>query len=192
MNYVRTLQVMALESSLSVRLPEADKLLTNESPALELLTDFAHSIPPMLESGTSLADAEQLMRREHANLKIIIGQGEAFRGILTLLDIHSSRTLKMANAMKVERKDLTVADVMIPRNELHAIDQDTLASANVGQVAELLQALGERFLLVVDHANSVLVGLISARDLTRRLNVPDFVAGPAKSFSEIQAALAKH
>ena len=148
MNYIRNLQVMALESSLSVRLPEADKLLTNESPALELLTDFAHSIPPMLESGTSLADAEQLMRREHANLKIIIGQGESFRGILTLLDIHSSRTLKIANAMKVERNDLTVADVMIPRNELHAIDQDTLASATVGQVAQLLQELGERFLLV--------------------------------------------
>lgn len=187
--HYRELDTLPLGEAIQVRRPEPGELLNLNSRALDLLVDFSRNQPPMLESATSVDDAEAMMRREHSGLKLVIGADETFRGIVTQIDIRSSKLMRIANATNIPRSDLTVADVMIPRNELHAVSFSAFSKATIGAVLRTMQALGEQYLLVTDDDNQCLRGIISARDITRRLHLPDIGDGPARSIAAIQAAM---
>ena len=156
---------------------------------MELMSDFAHSIPPMIEASTSVEEADHLMRREHCTYKIVIGNEEEFRGIVTLLDIHSSATMRATTSTGLSRSELSVTEVMVPRSELHALRFSKFERANVRDILGLLQSLGERFLLVIDDDTGSLRGLVSFRSVTRRLALPNMPFKPARTFAEIQTAL---
>ncbi|MEQ8265200.1 CBS domain-containing protein [Pseudohaliea sp.] len=187
--HYRELDTLPLGEAIQVRRPEPGELLNLNSRALDLLVDFSRNQPPMLESATSVDDAEAMMRREHSGLKLVIGADETFRGIVTQIDIRSSKLMRIANATNIPRSDLTVADVMIPRNELHAVSFSAFGKATIGAVLRTMQTLGEQYLLVTDDDNQCLRGIISARDITRRLHLPDIGDGPARSIAAIQAAM---
>ena len=189
MKHYRELETRPLGEAIQVRRPEPGELLNLNSRALDLLVDFSRNQPPMLESATSVDDAEATMRREHSGLKLVIGADETFRGIVTQLDIRSSKLMRIANATNIPRSDLTVADVMIPRSKLHAVDFRVFSTATVGAVLCTMQALGEQYLLVTEDDSNCLRGIISARDITRRLPLPDIDSGPARSLADIQAAM---
>ena len=192
MNYTKTLTVEPLQSDLKVRIPDEDVMLSMDCSAMELLTDFAHSVPPMIESSTSVDEADHLMRREHCTYKIVIGSDEQFRGIVTLLDIHSSATMRATNKTGLSRNELAVTEVMVPRSDLHALRFSKFEKATVRDIVELLKSLGERFLLVIDDDTGSLRGLVSSRSVTRRLALPNMPFKPARTFAEIQSALSQH
>jgi CBS domain-containing protein len=189
MNHHKHLDVRALDGALRIRRPDPATPYTTDSPALELFTDFERNPPPMLESSTSVQDAEAFMLREHASFKLVIGHDEDFRGIITLLDIRSSKLMRIANATGIPRQELTVSDVMIPRQQLHMVTHSALQRATVGAVLAALERLGERYLLVVDDEDESLRGLFSAREIKRRLHLPDMAEVPGRSVAAIKAAL---
>lgn len=190
MNAINKLEPVTLPAGVKVRQPEPEVLLSTNCPAMEILTDFEHSVPPMLEASTSVNNADQLMHREHCTMKLVIGQDEVFKGIVTYLDIHSSKLMQVATKTGISRNDLTVADVMIPRTQLHAVSFAKFEKATVGDVLALLESLDERYLLVMDYEAGVLRGVVSLRDLRRRLHLPETAAVRANSFADLQAALA--
>jgi len=192
MNYTRTLAVHTLDSPINVRLPEAEDLLSMDASALELMTDFHHNVPPMIEASTSVDEADELMQREHCTYKIVIDHAEQLRGIVTLLDIHSSLTLAASNATGLNRTELPVTEIMVPVEQLHGIAYSRLARAQVRDLVETMKTLSERFLLVLDDDSGRLRGLVSSRVLSRRLALPNMPFRPAQTISEIQAALGHH
>jgi CBS domain-containing protein len=189
MDLSRKMSVIALENTLRVRMPEPELMLSMDSPATELLSDFARSIPPMVEGSTPVDEVDSLMRREHCTYKIVISSDEQFLGIITSLDIHSSETMRATMRTGLPRNELPVTEVMVPRSELHGMLFSKFERASVGDVVGLLGSLGERFLLVIDDDTRVLRGLVSSRDVIRRLALPEIPIKPARTFSEIQAVL---
>lgn len=185
----KCLQTGSMANVVLIHRPERHDKLDKDSPALELLTDFTTSEPPMLERGTRIDDAEAIMSREHVSLKLVIDHLEQFCGLITQLDIRSSRLMKVAVATGIPRADLTVDDVMTRRSDLHSVDFADFQRTNVGRVLSTMKQLGDRHLLVVDTGGQRLRGIVTARDIAMRLNTPDDISERANTFADIFTAL---
>jgi CBS domain-containing protein len=187
----RSLETTTLDAVAEIDRPQVKETLTLDDSASEVFIDFQLTMPPMLEADTSVNAAQFLMEREHATLKLVIGRDETFRGVITQVDICSSKLLRVCNATGIPRSELTVAEVMTPREQLHAVRMPAFMRASVGRVLDTLQRLGEQYLLIVDEESSRIRGLICARDITRRLHLRDIDSGRANSFVDLVSTLNK-
>lgn len=184
-----SLPTVSLSGALQVRLPEPAAMLTPESPAAELMTDFAHGVPPMIEGNISLGEADRLMRIEHCSYKVVVDANDQFRGIITLHEIHSAAALRAAEMSGVNHDEVPVEDVMLRRDDLHGVPYSALQQATVRDVVALMRQLAESFVLIVDDDSGALRGLIRTRDVMRCLNLTDVPLKPGRTFADLQSTL---
>jgi CBS-domain-containing membrane protein len=178
------------------RLDNVRKLLASEqvpqisadSPALSVFTDFRVKTPYTVAPDTSPADAERLMLEAHVKMKIVVDADNNLLGILGLKELDEERIITLV-ASGMSRDEITVADLMIPKDRLSAFSYKELASAKVRDVMEALKAEGLQHCLVVDDANQSICGLISASDIARKLHIP-LSLHKAPSFAEIVGIVA--
>lgn len=156
------------------------------STALSVFTDFRQHEPAIIDADTKALDAEQIMRRSHQRLKLVLnGQGE-FVGILSLEDLSDHELIKkVANGHN--RNELTVTDMMQRRDRLKVLDYHDLEVMTVAEVLDLLKQYGDEHCLVVEREQHEIRGIISAREIARLLNIPLSISRPPK-FAEVYLA----
>ncbi|UNQ73622.1 CBS domain-containing protein [Infirmifilum sp. NZ] len=113
--------------------------------------------PIVVELGTSLRQAAQIMVREGVGLLPIVSPGDRRR----VLGVISERDFVKAFATQRGLDDLNVEDVGT-MGDVVAIRED----ASVGEAARLMLERGIRHLVVVDTEGK-LVGVISIRDVVK-------------------------
>jgi len=158
--------------------------------ATAVLTDFSKQNPLMLEQNTSIDEAIEIMNKTHVSMKLVIDGQETFRGLITLDDLLSAKVMKGMEHGRLRRHELTVAQVMTPRSELQAIENNVFATATIGDVLATMKKYGVQHLLVVDSPRGCVRGLVSASNIARRMHVPIVISERANSFSDICRAVA--
>ncbi len=189
MNSFRVLRTSSLAEIDTIQHPEDKEHLSLDSPALEVFTDFEQHMPLMLEETASVDEAIETMRRTHVKLKLIIDSREAFRGVITLADLMSVKVMQAAESTGLSRSELSVAQVMTPRSDLHAICVEDLTTAKIGDILATMKTFGDQHVLVLDRARRSIRGIISARDIARALHIPVSIDAKANSFSEVYHAI---
>lgn len=189
MKTFKILKTLSLADISTIERPADNEHLNLESPACEVFTDFNQHIPLMLEQSTSVNDAIDLMKRTHVKLKLVIDSRESFRGVISLADLLSVRVMRAAQETGLSRDDLTVAQVMTRRENLHAINIDDMAASRIGDLLATMQTFGDQHVLVVDPRKGSIRGMISATDIARSLHIPVSINARANSFSEVYQAI---
>ncbi|MFV8819052.1 CBS domain-containing protein [Haliea sp. E17] len=187
-NY-KSLPTVSLKHVDRIERPDYSEPLTTESSALEVLLDFREQQPMMLESSTPLNEAIELMKRTHEKVKLVIDSEETFRGVISLADLLSVKVMKASQSTGMHHHELTVGDVMIPRNTLRAVEYTELCSARVGDLLSTMKNYGDRFVLVVDGKTNSLRGLIGSGAIARGLRIPILIGERANTFSDIYHAV---
>ncbi|CDZ76739.1 CBS domain protein [Legionella massiliensis] len=149
--------------------PDENFEITLDSPALEIFTDFKKTEPLLIEQSIDLVTAEDLMKKTHVKLKLVMDHGN-FVGTLAYEDLISEKAMSRANHMK--RSDIFVNEVMTPRSYLKAIQFEDVKRAKIRDIVETLQNEGKQHFLVVDGEDHCIRGIFSASDIARRLHVP--------------------
>ena len=167
---MRTLTAYTLDQIDHLIQPAEFQDATLKSPALSVFTDFRTSNPMLLDEDTPALEAEDMMRHEHSQLKLIVDASREMVGVLSS-DQFSSQNLMRLVSKDVKAKDLTVKDVMQPRADVMGLSYQQLQHCTVGDVLNTLQKAGEPYAVVVDHENHQIRGIISARDITARLHI---------------------
>ena len=167
--------------------PEESKQITEDSPALEVFTDFTQSKPLVIDAQTTAVEAEQLMLKAHVRLKLVVDSDNHFLGVISLDDINQQEQVKQI-ANGAQRMELALTDFMHPRESIKAFDFHELSQACISQVIDALQESGERHCLVVDHQTHKIRGIISASDIARKLHLPINIASKS-SFVDIFSAV---
>ncbi|WP_049722692.1 CBS domain-containing protein [Gilvimarinus polysaccharolyticus] len=162
--------------------------LSMSSPAEKVLIDFDVRQPMVLDQGVSVDDAAYLMRITHAKIKLVMDANKQFRGVVSQRDIDSVKVLATATSMGIARADLTVKDIMTPTVQLQGIKRNVLARAQIADLVEALEFAGQYFLLVLDD-NECICGLISADEISYRLDRHLDIEPFAHSFNEVFNAL---
>ncbi|MDF1690535.1 MAG: CBS domain-containing protein [Cycloclasticus sp.] len=168
--------------------PERNNNITLDSSALEVFTDFNQIKPLVIESSISAIDAEKLMQKAHVHLKIVVDSNNHFLGIVSLEDLNCQEILKRISKGD-NREELSVTDFMRRRKSLKAVDYSELEKASIDTVIGALKSNNQQHCLVIDREQHKIRGIISARDIARKLHLPLNIASDSTFVGIFQAVL---
>lgn len=168
---MNSLQLFPIEPIDRLHKPSEPTTLSMSSAALEIFTDFAKHQPLVLEAGATALEATEQMKKTHVNMKLIVDPEDRLVGILTSDDLAQQRVMQQVATIGQPRTEITVETLMRPVSRLFALDYEQLCNATVEHVVEMLQHEGLPYCLVVEHGAHQIRGVISARDIARRLHI---------------------
>ncbi len=185
MNNYNELKTILLDASDHIARPEELHEYTLDTDAIEVMTDFEKVQPLMMEQDVSIDEARQMMRKVHVRSVLVIDKDENFRGLLTLADLESRSALSIATSAGLKRDDISIREVMTPRERLHAIPFSEINHASIGDLMRTLQHTGTPHMLVVDMVKHEIRGVIASSDIARRLKIPVDISKKAAHFREV-------
>ncbi|WP_337879522.1 histidine kinase [Rheinheimera sp.] len=168
---MRKLNLFAVETADHLVQPAEFADTSLDTAALEFVTDFKHNSPMMIDAETCAVEAEDMMKHEHSKLKLVIDANQEMIGLISFEQLSIQNVLQRMGK-GINRKDLTVADLMLPRSEVKALAYQQLQHCSIGDVLHTLQSHGEQYCLVIDTDSHHIRGLMSAADIASRLHVP--------------------
>jgi len=189
MKEYRVLETVGLSDIDNIQRPEEHENINLESSAFEVFTDFRIERPFMLEQSVSIGDATLMLQRAHVRRKLVIDADEQFRGVISLADLLSSKVMRTIESTGLKREDMTIADVMIRKEDLQAVEFQEFQHAKIGDILMIMKQFGEEHVLVVEGESRSIRGIVSSTDIARKLHQTVNIEERANSFSEIYQAL---
>ena len=167
---------------------------TLEDPALQVMTDFKAVTAVIVLSGDALDEAHRRMIQRGVRLLLVVDQDRRVVGVITATDILGEKPMRIITQRGVRREELLVRDVMSSQETLEVLDLAALRTAKVGHVVATLKGAGRQHALVVEHdatGRQTVRGVFSATQIARQLGVAIPTSEVARTFSEIEAQLAR-
>lgn len=188
------LPVRSLEKALGLLRPACilPSRVSQENPALDVMTDFRRLTAFIATPGDTIKQAEERMIRRKVRLLFVMDNDDCVVGLITSTDIHGEKAMQVVQSHGIRRDEVLVADIMTPVDRLEAIDFNDIANARVGHVLETLKTRGRQHALVIEETadGKMVRGLLSLSQLSKQLGVSVEAAEVAHTFIEIEQQLA--
>lgn len=188
MNTFKELNTQLLNNC-EVRQPVAKVELTLADPVKNIVTDFGSYNPLRLKAMVGIDDALGAIKNAATSFSLVMNDKDQLAGIISAADLQSAKVLSLAHQQGLSRKDLTVEDMMTPISKAHGVSQHYMDHASVGDTLHTMEKRGVMFLLVLSTADNQICGLISAREISRRLNIPLHISPIASGFHEVMLSV---
>jgi CBS domain-containing protein len=166
--------------------PEEFFEVSLSSPVREVFTDFKTHNPLVIESDTFAWEALHLMEKTHMHAILVVKNNELI-GQISQEELNAQQ-LMVKQQQGYDRSLLKVDDLMITRSELKALNEYWLDTLTIAEFIDLLKAECMQHCLVTDVDSKQIRGIISARDISRRLHI-DVDIPNQQSFAEICRAV---
>jgi len=168
--------------------------VTLDSPALDVMTDFAHVQAATIDPSASLAVANDYMITRGVRSLFVTSPEGRMLGLITTTDLLGERPMRASHAHGVKRHELLVGDVMTPAGDAVALRFEDVRSAKVGHVVASLKQAGRHHELVAETLPSGEIrirGMFSVSQIARQLGMPLQITELARTFAEIEQVLAE-
>jgi CBS-domain-containing membrane protein len=166
-----------------------------DSPALQVMTDLTRTPTACIGSDALLTDANRSMIYRGVRMLFVVDDEKRLQGILTASDVLGERPLQVAQNIGISRDELTVGQIMTPADRLDTIELAMVTRAEVGHVVATLKDCGRQHAFVVDrdrHGRQMVCGVFSATQIARQLGMSLPTGETARTFAEIEAAIASY
>jgi CBS domain-containing protein len=185
----KLLETHPLKPYTSIHHPESqDSLITLDSPAITIFTDFKSRPVETIHPETSLPNGMIEMKASKVKSLIVVNDEGEILGLVSLKDIQGLKTGRMAQYHSLSPAELTIAHVMTPAHKLETIEFKFLANARVGHIAKIIHEHDLQHLLVVDHDEigaPKVRGIFSATRLARQLGIDPLGTMSSHTFEEM-------
>src|SRR4051812_14569391 len=158
------------------------------------MTDLRSNTAVIILSGDTVEEAHRRMIQRGVRLLLVVDQNRQVVGVITATDILGEKPMQAVSQRGIRREELIVRDVMTPQERLEGLDVSDVRAARVGHVVSTLRQSGRQHALVVERdANGRMLvrGVFSATQIARQLGVAIPTSEIARTFSEIEAQLAR-
>ena len=165
-----------------------------EDGATGVMTDFTRVTAVICLPGDSVDEAHRRMIQRGVRLLLVVDQDRKVVGLVTATDILGEKPVLAASQRGLHRHDVLVRDIMTPQERLEVLAMADVRAAKVGHVVATLQKAGRQHAMVVDRdaaGRQTVRGLFSATQIARQLGVSIQTSEIARTFSEIEAMLAR-
>lgn len=190
----KTLATHRPKAQVLVQQPDTQRPVTVHSAAIDVMTDFTRLHSITIPPDASLFTANETMVARGVRLLLVVADSQNLLGIVSTRDTLGERPMQLAHQGKGNLFELTVADLMHTVAETDMLDYNDVRHANVGDIVATLKGLGRQHVLVtaVDPADGRqrVRGVFSATQIGRQLGVEVQTFEIARTFAEIEAALA--
>lgn len=139
--------------------------LTLSSPATSVMTDLRNIKAVTIYNDHTISQAHNLMIARAIRLLFIFNHDEQFIGVITANDILGEKPI----ALHKRHTDILVSEIMQEKNNLKALDYQSIETANIGSLIATMKKIGSQHVLVVksnqDHKKDEVIGLISTSQI---------------------------
>ena len=170
--------------------------MKSDTPAIEVMTDLRQVAAATIHAGATLARANREMIARGVRLLLVVDVTGAIEGLIS-----AQRRPRReggepaASSAAAVTTELTVADLMVPREEIEVLDIAVVMRAEVGHIVATLKEAGRQHALVVDNdrvtGEEYVRGIFSATQIGRQLGMPIVMFEVANTFAQIEAELAR-
>jgi CBS domain-containing protein len=170
------------------------QLLTLDDAALHAMTDFRSVTAVVILPGDSVNEAHGRMIQRGVRLLLVVDQDRQVVGLITASDILGEKPVQVITQRGIRREELLVRDIMTPQERLEVLDLVDLRTAKLGHVVATLKQSARQHAVVVEYDDAgrqTVRGLFSATQIARQLGVAIPTSEVARTFSEIEAQLAR-
>lgn len=150
-----------LEHPVYIARPAPPRAVTEDSPALDVMTDLRYCPADLIAPDEAADAARDLMTRRNATVLLVIGQDRCAAGIITPADLGDACL-----------DGVSVAEVMTPLVRMTAIAFDDLRHACVGEVIATLRDRGREHALVIKthtDTKTEIIGVLSMPQIGQQL-----------------------
>jgi CBS-domain-containing membrane protein len=164
-----------------------------DSAALLVMTDLSQVPSATISADASLEDANQSMLVRGVRALFVVGNSNDMVGLVTSVDVLGEKPLLVAQRRQSKRSDLRVADVMVPVDQVEALNIEDVKRASVGNIVATLKLDGRAHAIVVgkgEGGDQTVLGIFSASQIARQLGVQIQTHEVARTFAEIEALIA--
>ena len=165
------------------------------SPAIRVMTSLRQVSAGTIRPDATIAEATQTMIARGVRLLLVVDRDKLVVGLITARDTQGERPVRLVHEQGGRFEDLQVRDVMTPRDAIDLIDIRDVMRAEVRDIVATLKDQGRQHALVAETDPLTdqirICGIFSATQIGRQLGLPVQTFEVAKTFAEIQAALAK-
>lgn len=168
--------------------------VTLQDPAQQVMTDFKSNTAIIILSGDTMDEAHRRMIQRAVRLLLVVDQDRCVVGVITSSDILGEKPMQTITQRRIRREELLVRDIMTPQDRLEVLDLSEVRTAKVGHVVATLRLSGRQHALVVEYDSTgghTVRGLFSATQIARQLGVTIGTSEIARTFSDIEAQLAR-
>lgn len=161
------------------------------SPAVQVMTDFRCHKPSMVgvdESVKVLLDRAEIVKT--GDFWVMDSRAE-FVGIVAAEHLSSQHVQLRRLDLGLKLNELTLRDIMLPRQSLQALELAEVMGATIGDLVATLRDSGQTYLLVIDREQHQIRGVISAKQIEERLH-NSLEIRPKLTFVDIFTAIRAH
>lgn len=163
------------------------------SPATDVMTDFTKVAAITMGPCATLSAAEQRMVASNVRLLLVTEQSNKILGIITATDIQGDRPIKYIQQVGGKREDIFLQDIMTPTDKLDVLQMKVVEKVMVGDIVQTMKSVGRQHALVADiddEGNQTLRGIFSTKQISKQLGIEISTAEIARTFAELEEALA--
>lgn len=154
------------------------------SPATQVVTSFTDTSPMRASFDTTIEQASKQLTTQRSDFILVTGEQQKLIGIVASADLQSSKIMILAQRLGLPRSEISLRYLMTPLSNLMGVSMKSLSYSCIGDALQTMEHHGAMFLLVT-AANNEISGLISARDIARKLQIPVHISPIAHTFSEV-------
>ena len=165
--------------------------VTLDDPALSVMTDLQHVSVATTTPEEPIEEAHANMIRRGVRLLFVLDNAGAVQGVITATDLLGEKPMRFMQDRGIPHSEIRVGDIMTPASHLEAIALQDLASMRVGHVVATMRAVRRQHLMVSEGEGRRIRGLFSATQIARQLGVELQTTEVARTFADIEAALAR-
>lgn len=173
--------------------PVPEKAVLDDA-ATTVMTDLTRVTAVICLPGDTVDEAHRRMIQRGVRLLLVVDQDRKVVGLITATDVLGEKPVLAASQRGLRRDEVLVRDVMTPQERLEVLGMAEVAAAKVGHIVATLQKAGRQHAMVVEYdakGRQTVRGLFSITQVARQLGVAIQTSEIARSFSEIEASLAR-
>ena len=186
-----------LEAGASYMRPRQDlpQGVTEDSPAVDVMTDLSKVTAYTVELTTPLDKALEIMVKRGVRLLLVRDADAAVRGLITSRDIQGEKPEKILQKSYLTREELLVRDIMTLKHRLEVLRMEDVLRARVGDIISTLKACGRQHAMVVDidpgTTRQAVRGLFSLSQIGLQMGLQIDPAKAPTTAEELEQALAR-
>lgn len=188
-NEITTIPVINVDSGIKLTTPSPEDMHVSENdPALTVMTDFTEIVPVTVGSHTNLHDSLEKMKAHGVRLLLILDENDNVTGVLTAYDIQSEKPIKYGSDNDIPVNKIEANMLMTPIGETPAFDFDFVKQSLVRHVVETMKELNRPHTLVIENDGEQKIrGVFSTSKISKMLGRPVYQPlHAAHSFADIQ------
>ena len=173
-------------------LPERVRL---GDPATDVMTDLSKVSVVSVRAKTSMDKANAKMIKYGVRMLLVLDDNEQLAGLITATDILGEKPMRFLQNMGGTHADIMVRDIMTPQRELEVLGIEEVKKARVGDIVMTVKKANRQHSMVVSEkpdGTHAVCGLFSLTQIARQLGAQVQSFELARTFSEIEAVIAKN